>query len=150
MAFGQGGQVDVIGLIAERKIAEAMEAGEFDNLPGAGRPLPEDEIDLAPPEIRMVLRILRNSGHGAKDAQGAGLPSSLLAKGSEVGAMARKMARLSLALQGGRKKAPRGRDAGARGPQGGDSGDFDPPSPDSGQPVMDSPYLPALLEKLGG
>ena len=49
-------------LIAERKIAEAAAHGEFDNLPGAGRPLELDEDPLVPEEQRMAHRILRNAG----------------------------------------------------------------------------------------
>jgi len=49
-------------LIAERKIADAAAQGEFDNLPGAGRPLDLDEDPLVPEEQRMANRILRNAG----------------------------------------------------------------------------------------
>jgi len=50
-------------LIVERKIEEALRRGELERLPGEGRPLDlEDEDPLAPPEMRMAKRILRNSG----------------------------------------------------------------------------------------
>ena len=35
--------VDWTALVAERKIKDAMEAGEFDNLPGKGEPLDLDK-----------------------------------------------------------------------------------------------------------
>jgi len=40
--------------------------GEFDNLPGAGKPLPPDEFAHYPEDIRMAMRILKNSGHDAE------------------------------------------------------------------------------------
>jgi len=48
--------------IAERKIAEAIARGEFDNLPGAGKPLELDDDALVPEELRVANRILRNAG----------------------------------------------------------------------------------------
>ena len=47
--------------IAERKIAEAVSQGEFDNLPGAGRPLELDDDALIPEDMRMAHRILKNA-----------------------------------------------------------------------------------------
>jgi len=49
-------------LIAERKIREAMDRGEFDNLPGKGKPLPPDGLDNLPPDMRMAYKILKNAG----------------------------------------------------------------------------------------
>ena len=48
--------------IAEERIRVALENGEFDNLPGQGKPL--DLVDDAhvPPELRMAWRILKNAG----------------------------------------------------------------------------------------
>lgn len=48
--------------IAERRIVEAMERGEFDNLEGAGKPLQLDDDALVPPELRVAYRILKNAG----------------------------------------------------------------------------------------
>jgi Domain of unknown function (DUF1992) len=50
-------------LIAEEKIAEAIARGEFDNLPGAGRPLNLDDDALIPEELRLAYRILKNAGY---------------------------------------------------------------------------------------
>lgn len=49
-------------IIAERRILEAMERGEFDNNPLAGKPLPPDGLDNVSPELRMALKILKNAG----------------------------------------------------------------------------------------
>lgn len=49
--------------LAEQKIIEAVRAGEFDDLSGAGQPLPPDPLDpLIPSHLRAGLRILGNSG----------------------------------------------------------------------------------------
>ncbi len=47
--------------IAEKKIREAMENGEFDDLPGKGKPLQlEDDRHIAP-DIRLAHKILKNA-----------------------------------------------------------------------------------------
>lgn len=48
--------------IVERRIAEAMARGEFDRLPGAGKPLALDDDPLVPEEMRVAYRILKNAG----------------------------------------------------------------------------------------
>ncbi|MGH8641072.1 MAG: DnaJ family domain-containing protein [Burkholderiales bacterium] len=48
--------------IAERRIREAQERGEFDDLPGAGAPLEPEDNALVPEELRAAYRILKNSG----------------------------------------------------------------------------------------
>ncbi|MEJ5252234.1 MAG: DUF1992 domain-containing protein [Chthonomonadetes bacterium] len=48
-------------IIAERKIAEAMEEGKFDNLPGKGQPLQIDPQWLVPPHLRIAATILHNA-----------------------------------------------------------------------------------------
>ena len=54
--------------LAERKIEEAIERGEFESLPGAGRPLDLDDLDpLLPEELRMAYRILKNAGMSSAD-----------------------------------------------------------------------------------
>jgi Domain of unknown function (DUF1992) len=54
--------MDVFALIAEQKIREAMARGEFANLPGAGRPLPPEELTAVPDELRMAYKVLKNAG----------------------------------------------------------------------------------------
>jgi hypothetical protein len=48
--------------LVEERIQEALRRGEFDNLPGAGRPLALDDDSLVPPEVRIAYRILKNAG----------------------------------------------------------------------------------------
>lgn len=48
--------------IAEARIQEAIERGDLDELPGAGRPLVLDDDAMVPEELRMAYRILKNAG----------------------------------------------------------------------------------------
>jgi DnaJ homologue, subfamily C, member 28, conserved domain len=59
-------------LIAERKIEEALARGEFDGLPGEGRPLDLDDDALVPEELRMAYRILKNAGFAPQEVQAQG------------------------------------------------------------------------------
>jgi hypothetical protein len=52
-----------LDLLAEKKIAEAIERGELDDLPGAGRPLELEDDALVPEELRLAYRILKNAGY---------------------------------------------------------------------------------------
>ncbi len=47
--------------VAERKIKDAMEAGEFDNLPGKGQPLDLEVNPFESPSQRVANRILKNA-----------------------------------------------------------------------------------------
>lgn len=51
----------VIQFIAEKRIEEAQAKGEFDNLPGRGRPLELEDMSHVPEELRMAYKILRNA-----------------------------------------------------------------------------------------
>jgi hypothetical protein len=55
--------VDILASIAERKIREAMERGEFDGLPGKGKPLDLSDEPLVPEELRVAYKVLRNAGY---------------------------------------------------------------------------------------
>jgi hypothetical protein len=49
--------------IAENRIREAMEQGEFDNLPGAGKPVSLEEYFNTPEDLRMAYSILKNANY---------------------------------------------------------------------------------------
>ena len=54
--------MDIFSKIAEQKIREAIERGDFDRLENSGRPLNlEDEIWI-PEDLRSAYRILKNAG----------------------------------------------------------------------------------------
>jgi len=54
--------MSIFARIAEAKIQDAMERGEFDALPGRGRPLQLDDMSGIPPHLRLAYKILRNAG----------------------------------------------------------------------------------------
>jgi len=47
--------------IAEKKIREAMDNGEFDDLPGKGKPLQLEDDRHIPQDIRLAHKILKNA-----------------------------------------------------------------------------------------
>jgi len=55
--------LSIIAEVAEHHIRDAIQRGEFDNLPGKGKPLPQDDTPLIPEDLRMAYKILKNSGH---------------------------------------------------------------------------------------
>ena len=52
----------MLDFIAEQRIAEAIANGDFDDLPGSGKPLELDDDSLVPEELRLAYRILKNAG----------------------------------------------------------------------------------------
>lgn len=52
----------ILDFIAERRIREAQERGDFDDLPGTGVPLELDDDVLVPEDLRVAYRILKNAG----------------------------------------------------------------------------------------
>ena len=54
--------MDFLAKIAEQKIREAMERGEFDHLGYDGKPLKLDDLTGVPAHLRMGYKILKNAG----------------------------------------------------------------------------------------
>jgi hypothetical protein len=54
--------VDAFRRIAEARIERAIAAGEFDDLPGAGRPLDLDSLRGVPADERAAYAVMRNAG----------------------------------------------------------------------------------------
>jgi hypothetical protein len=52
----------LLDALAEKRIREAIEQGEFEDLPGAGKPLALDDDALVPEELRAAYRLLKNAG----------------------------------------------------------------------------------------
>ena len=52
----------LIDSLAEEQIQSAIRRGEFDHLPGAGKPLELDDDSAVPEELRVAYRLLRNAG----------------------------------------------------------------------------------------
>ena len=54
--------MDLIALVAENKIEDAIKSGEFDHLPGHGKPVTLDDFSQAPVHLRVAFKILKNAG----------------------------------------------------------------------------------------
>jgi hypothetical protein len=54
--------MDILAKIAEQKIREAIERGEFDTLAYHGKPLQFEELAGVPETLRMGYKILHNAG----------------------------------------------------------------------------------------
>lgn len=48
--------------LIEEKIREAMEKGEFDNLPGKGKPIDLDAYFATPDDVRLAFSVLKSAG----------------------------------------------------------------------------------------
>ncbi|MBS4198358.1 DUF1992 domain-containing protein [Bacillus sp. FJAT-49732] len=55
--------MDKFGGLSEERIRKAYEEGEFDNLPGRGKPLPKDSLAGIPDELKMAYRLMKNAGY---------------------------------------------------------------------------------------
>ena len=53
--------------IVEAIIKEAMERGEFDNLPGKGKPIDLSEYFETPEEVRLTHSVLKNAGMTSRE-----------------------------------------------------------------------------------
>ena len=54
---------DPLWRLAEQRIREAMQRGDFDELPTTGKPLALEDDSLVPEELRVAYRLLRNAGY---------------------------------------------------------------------------------------
>lgn len=54
--------MDILDQLVETRILGAIERGELDNLPGAGKPLVLDDDRLMPEHLRVGYRVLKNAG----------------------------------------------------------------------------------------
>ncbi|MFD1707802.1 DUF1992 domain-containing protein [Siminovitchia sediminis] len=59
--------MDKFFYLAEDRIRKANERGEFDNLPGKGKPLPPDKLEGIPPDLRMAYRLMQNAGFSPEE-----------------------------------------------------------------------------------
>lgn len=55
--------IAAIAIIAEQRIREAMDRGDFNDLPCKGKPLDLEEDANIPPELRMAWKLLKNGGY---------------------------------------------------------------------------------------
>ena len=55
------GAISFLHNLAEQRILEAQRAGEFDNLPGRGKPLELEDLSWVPEDLRIVYHVLKNA-----------------------------------------------------------------------------------------
>lgn len=87
--------------LAEQRIAAARDRGEFDDLPGAGKPLNLDDDAHVPPELRLAWKLLKNAGFAPPELEARkeinGL-LDLLEQGGDEAETLRRMRRLDVLL----------------------------------------------------
>lgn len=54
--------MDALDSIAERKIREALERGEFERVPGSGEPLDLEDLSRVPEDLRAGYLLLKGAG----------------------------------------------------------------------------------------
>jgi hypothetical protein len=54
--------MSIFARMAEAKIQDGLERGEFDGLPGSGKPLQLEDMSRIPPHLRLGYKVLRNAG----------------------------------------------------------------------------------------
>jgi hypothetical protein len=55
------GAAGYIERLAEQRILEAQRKGDFDNLPGKGKPLELKDLSAVPEDLRMAYHVLKNA-----------------------------------------------------------------------------------------
>ncbi|HWP60586.1 MAG TPA: DnaJ family domain-containing protein [Candidatus Acidoferrales bacterium] len=61
--------ISFVTRLVEEKIRAAQEAGEFDNLPGKGKPLELDDWSEVPEDLRISYHVLKNAGFLPPEAE---------------------------------------------------------------------------------
>ncbi|WP_291319137.1 DnaJ family domain-containing protein [Desulfonatronospira sp.] len=61
--------MDIFAKKAEERILEALEKGDFDNLPGRGKPLDLADDSNIPSDMRIAYKILKNAGYVPPEVQ---------------------------------------------------------------------------------
>jgi hypothetical protein len=62
MGEKEGQEMFLLEILAEERIREAIARGEFDNLPGAGKPLHLEDDAMVREDLRIAYKILKNAG----------------------------------------------------------------------------------------
>lgn len=61
--------MDIISKIAEERIREALKNGEFDHLPGLGKPLELEDLSHIPEDLRIGYLLLKNAGYVSEEVE---------------------------------------------------------------------------------
>jgi hypothetical protein len=55
--------MDLFQILSEDRIKKAYQDGEFDGLPGIGKPFKIEDLSGIPEELRMAYKIMKNAGY---------------------------------------------------------------------------------------
>ncbi|MGG3467807.1 DnaJ family domain-containing protein [Neobacillus pocheonensis] len=55
--------MDMFHIVSEDRIKKAYKDGEFENLPGLGKPMQLEDLSGIPEELRMAYKMLKNAGY---------------------------------------------------------------------------------------
>lgn len=61
--------MDLFHFVSEDRIKKAYRDGEFENLPGLGKPLEFEDLSAIPEELRMAYRLMKNAGFTEGESQ---------------------------------------------------------------------------------
>ncbi|MDP4170752.1 MAG: DUF1992 domain-containing protein [Bacillota bacterium] len=61
--------MDLSTILSEEKIKRAYSDGEFDHLPGFGKPLQLEDLSSVPEELRMAYKLMKNAGYTQEENQ---------------------------------------------------------------------------------
>lgn len=88
----------VMNALAEQRIQEAQQRGDFDALSGSGRPLALEDEPLVPPEVRAIYRVLKHAGFVPPEVQQLREAAELEARMPQLKAEERSRALQKLSL----------------------------------------------------
>jgi len=55
--------MDFFQILSEDRIKKAYQDGEFDSLPGFGKPMQLEDLSAIPEDLRMAYKIMKNAGY---------------------------------------------------------------------------------------
>ena len=61
--------MDFAWIVAEDKIKTSMKNGDFDDLPGKGKPQRLEDLSMIPEDLRIAYKVLKNSGYLPEEAE---------------------------------------------------------------------------------
>lgn len=61
--------MDIFLIMAEERIRQSIQNGDFENLPGKGKPLELEDLSGVPEDLRMGYKILKNAGMVPEEVQ---------------------------------------------------------------------------------
>lgn len=61
--------MDLFHIVSEDRIKKAYKDGEFENLPGLGKPMQLEDLSGIPEDLRMAYKVLKNAGYTQDESQ---------------------------------------------------------------------------------